>query len=430
MHRKASFCCLLISFLTLNCNDARLIPSQNLANKPLTIDSISVDNLPIRSANDAVLKRQVTSPLRAAANTTVCYPLVGCFDNNEPFNNAGLEVPQSPEFVDTAFLFFTQETPTNPEFLFYDNDDSIRNADINPSRWLRIIIHGFTNNRESVWMKKLKNELLKLTNIVPLKNDSANCFRYLLIIARAEKQQMEGCFKITSYDRRHIFKPINVRTLWNAYQSLHMLFNQARRYKGITYHWLEYYRNKRIRSNPLLSPQMANDEDIFRTRIYCKLKEIMLQVNLDEVTTKFLHEQLENAFEMSLSAYKHYIDNTMLEIFAQRDKATQILPYLYLGSQWNASDFEELKFKNIAYILNISDEIDNFFPEHFTYMNIRVYDNENVDLLKEWKKTFQFINKAKMNHRCCLVHCKMGVSRSASTVNSLPLKLIIFLLSC
>jgi hypothetical protein len=126
-------------------------------NDLLAIDVISTNNIPIN------LKRQ-TTPTRV--NTTICYPVVGCFDNNDPFNNAGLEVPQSPEFVSTAFLLFTQESPTNPEDLSYDHDDeSLRNSNINSSRWLRILIHGFTNNRESVWMKKLKDGLLQLKNV-------------------------------------------------------------------------------------------------------------------------------------------------------------------------------------------------------------------------------------------------------------------------
>jgi protein phosphatase slingshot len=52
---------------------------------------------------------------------------------------------------------------------------------------------------------------------------------------------------------------------------------------------------------------------------------------------------LENAFQISLSAYKQYIDDVMIHILAQMDKPTMILPHLYLGSEWNASNFEELK---------------------------------------------------------------------------------------
>jgi protein phosphatase slingshot len=98
---------------------------------------------------------------------------------------------------------------------------------------------------------------------------------------------------------------------------------------------------------------------------------------------------------MSLSSYKQYIDDVMLHILAQMDKPTMILPYLYLGSEWNASNFEELKANNIGYVLNVSREIDNFFPGHFKYLNVRVHDHDDADLLKEWEKTFRFINEAK-----------------------------------
>jgi hypothetical protein len=110
-----------------------------------------------------VTKRQTTP---ARANTTICYPIVGCFDNNDPFTNAAFEVPQSPEFISTGFLLFTQESPNLPEFLSYDDADAtLISSSINPSRWLRIIIHGFTNNRDSVWIKPLRNELMKLTDV-------------------------------------------------------------------------------------------------------------------------------------------------------------------------------------------------------------------------------------------------------------------------
>lgn len=98
---------------------------------------------------------------------------------------------------------------------------------------------------------------------------------------------------------------------------------------------------------------------------------------------------------MSLSPYKQYIDDVMLQILAQMDKPTMILPYLYLGSEWNASNFDELKSNNIGYILNVSREIDNFFPGHFKYLNVRVHDHDEANLLKEWDKTFKFINEAK-----------------------------------
>lgn len=52
-------------------------------------------------------------------------------------------------------------------------------------------------------------------------------------------------------------------------------------------------------------------------------------------------------------------------------------------------------FFSIGYILNVTREIDNFFPESITYMNIRVYDVESTDLLSHWPATYNFINSAR-----------------------------------
>lgn len=67
-------------------------------------------------------------------------------------------------------------------------------------------------------------------------------------------------------------------------------------------------------------------------------------------------------------------------------------------------------------------EIDNFFPGMFNYLNVRVYDDEKTDLLKHWDNTFKYITKAKKEGSKVLVHCKMGVSRSASVVIAYAMK--------
>lgn len=58
----------------------------------------------------------------------------------------------------------------------------------------------------------------------------------------------------------------------------------------------------------------------------------------------------------------------------------------------------------------------------FDYLNIRVYDDEKTDLLKHWDNTFKYINKAKTEGSKVLVHCKMGISRSASVVIAYAMK--------
>lgn len=52
-------------------------------------------------------------------------------------------------------------------------------------------------------------------------------------------------------------------------------------------------------------------------------------------------------------------------------------------------------FPRVRYILNVTREIDNFFPGMFEYHNIRVYDEEATNLLEYWNDTYKFITKAK-----------------------------------
>lgn len=76
----------------------------------------------------------------------------------------------------------------------------------------------------------------------------------------------------------------------------------------------------------------------------------------------------------------------------------------------------------MRHILNVTREIDNFFPGMFNYLNIRVYDDEKTDLLKHWDDTFKYISRARAEGSKVLVHCKMGVSRSASVVIAYAMK--------
>lgn len=40
-------------------------------------------------------------------------------------------------------------------------------------------------------------------------------------------------------------------------------------------------------------------------------------------------------------------------------------------------------------------EIDNFYPERFTYHNVRLWDEESAQLLPHWKETHRFVEAAR-----------------------------------
>lgn len=251
----------------------------------------------------------------------------------------------------------------------------------------------------------------------------------------------DGGFSVSSAKETRIFKPVSMQTMWSVLQVLHGCCERAIKaalIPGSGLEWARHY-HRHIESdrNCLNEWEVMNDLESIRkdsdgqssaervsSEILIKehLRDIMRTEDLDNLTSKMVHATLETRIGFDMRPYKEYIDNEILVTMAQMDKPSKIFDYLYLGSEWNAANFEELQKNNVGYILNVTREIDNFFPESFNYMNIRVYDVEATDLLSHWPATFNFINTARKNGQAVLVHCKMGVSRSASTVIAYAMK--------
>lgn len=255
----------------------------------------------------------------------------------------------------------------------------------------------------------------------------------------------DGGFSVSTAGRLHVFKPVSVQAMWSALQVLHKACEVSRRYNyfpgGMALTWVGYYESCISSEQSCInewnamtdlettrpdSPVMFSDQPTERERTECmiktKLRNLMMFQDLENITSKEIRNELEQHMSCNLREYKEFIDNEMLLILGQMDKATLIFDHLYLGSEWNASNLEELQDSGVGYILNVTREIDNFFPGTFCYCNVRVYDDETTDLLAHWNETYNFIVRAKKNDSKCLVHCKMGVSRSASTVIAYAMK--------
>ncbi|XP_070761534.1 protein phosphatase Slingshot homolog 2 [Enoplosus armatus] len=255
----------------------------------------------------------------------------------------------------------------------------------------------------------------------------------------------DGGFSVSTVNRVHVFKPVSVQAMWSALQSLHKACEVARchnYYPGSLFlTWVSYYQS-RVSSNqfcvnewnamqdveshransPVLFTDLPTERERTERLIKTRLREIMMQKDLENVTCKEIRTELEMQMVCNLREFKEFIDNEMIVILGQMDSPTEIFEHVYLGSEWNASNLDELQNSGVHYILNVTREIDNFFPGMFEYHNIRVYDEEATNLLEYWNETYKFITKAKKAGAKCLVHCKMGVSRSASTVIAYAMK--------
>ncbi|KAH9518575.1 Dual specificity protein phosphatase 1 [Bulinus truncatus] len=106
--------------------------------------------------------------------------------------------------------------------------------------------------------------------------------------------------------------------------------------------------------------------------------------------------------------------NFMCIHYHSQSEPAEILPHLYLGDVSHSSQRPLLDHMGITALLNVSSTCGNHFQSHFRYMNIQVNDNMDADLLSWFPKIIEFIDNVAAEDGKVLVHCRAGVSRSAT----------------
>jgi dual specificity MAP kinase phosphatase len=101
---------------------------------------------------------------------------------------------------------------------------------------------------------------------------------------------------------------------------------------------------------------------------------------------------------------------------------SRILPYMYLGNLGHANNPELLKELGITRILSVGESLSwpndmmkklNWPSENFLFID-RVQDNGVDPLSDEFDRCLKFIERSKLDGTATLVHCRVGVSRSAT----------------
>lgn len=99
----------------------------------------------------------------------------------------------------------------------------------------------------------------------------------------------------------------------------------------------------------------------------------------------------------------------------------EICDGLFIGSRSAASDLEELQKNNISCILNITEEVPNFFEKseyNFVYHREKLTDSLTSNIIEGGllDRCFEFIDNALINGKKVLVHCQAGISRSGAVI--------------
>ena len=94
---------------------------------------------------------------------------------------------------------------------------------------------------------------------------------------------------------------------------------------------------------------------------------------------------------------------------------------IYLGSAFNAANYDVLNGLNTTHIINVTNEIPNYHQEYFNYLQIPIFDNTEGSLQDSFPLIDEFIDNTQTK-KILFVHCYQGASRSASVVLYLLIK--------
>ena len=159
-------------------------------------------------------------------------------------------------------------------------------------------------------------------------------------------------------------------------------------------------------------------------------------ININNISNKTKHKDLKKQIKNNkISRYINFGKNLLCKMEKKECKIchkyfdshlfkihynshpSQIFEWFYLGSFSNACDIKELRKNKINYILNCAIECHNKnLPKDIKELHLKIKDCENFDLINYFKEANEFINKCKLEGGKLLVHCKLGISRSASFV--------------
>jgi len=89
---------------------------------------------------------------------------------------------------------------------------------------------------------------------------------------------------------------------------------------------------------------------------------------------------------------------------------------VYVSSFEFAKNSKWLRDRGITHIVNSAVELQNMYPNQFTYFNAYMHDNLIENVIPSLKQASKFIENALDNGGVVLVHCFAGMSRSTSII--------------
>lgn len=92
-------------------------------------------------------------------------------------------------------------------------------------------------------------------------------------------------------------------------------------------------------------------------------------------------------------------------------------PHLYISGDAPARDLGLLRRHNVTHVVNMEGRhAPNYHEGNLRYMRLYLRDDTGEDIRPVLDAVTRFVEEARMGGGACLVHCRQGVSRSATAV--------------
>uniref|UniRef100_A0A0K0DIT2 protein-tyrosine-phosphatase n=1 Tax=Angiostrongylus cantonensis TaxID=6313 RepID=A0A0K0DIT2_ANGCA len=96
------------------------------------------------------------------------------------------------------------------------------------------------------------------------------------------------------------------------------------------------------------------------------------------------------------------------------DGPTQIFPFMYLGSQNDAANTEQMKKRGITHVVNLSIGCPraSSITSDENFLRIPVNDSYQEKLSPYFERAWEFLERVRKSGNVVLIHCLAGISRS------------------
>ncbi|EFC36169.1 predicted protein [Naegleria gruberi] len=150
---------------------------------------------------------------------------------------------------------------------------------------------------------------------------------------------------------------------------------------------------------------------------------VLLLPSIDILSLEYNTSNLKTAREDKNDIFNQWMkDHSSVKIKRMLIEPSLILERLYLGGNGSAQSKHNMKLLGITHVLNVAEGLIAPYPFDFKYKKVELSDTLGEDLLPHIDACVKFIEEAIDSQGTILVHCKAGVSRSASMVIAYVMK--------